>query len=105
MNKKRMNEEKQIGYLLGDPEEYSDFIMLGSGDNIGGEYVVMSKQAGYIKCYDDEEYQPGVRIYLNARKLLEENKLLRDGVHYKVYKSSYEPYCEDKYSDELEVLG
>lgn len=25
--------------------------------------------------------------------------------HYKIYKSSYEPYCEDKYSDELEVLG
>ena len=25
--------------------------------------------------------------------------------HYAVYKSSYEPYCEDKYTDELEVLG
>ncbi len=25
--------------------------------------------------------------------------------HYAVYKSSYEPYCEKKYSDELEVLG
>lgn len=25
--------------------------------------------------------------------------------HYKIYKSSYEQYCEDKYSDELEVLG
>ncbi len=25
--------------------------------------------------------------------------------HYKVYKNSYEQYCEDKYSDELEVLG
>ena len=25
--------------------------------------------------------------------------------HYKVYKSSYEPYCEKKYTDELEVLG
>ena len=24
--------------------------------------------------------------------------------HYKVYKSSYEPYCINKYSDELEVL-
>jgi quinol monooxygenase YgiN len=24
--------------------------------------------------------------------------------HYKVYKSSYEPYCEKKYTDELEVL-
>lgn len=25
--------------------------------------------------------------------------------HYKIYKSSYEPYCADKYSDELEILG
>ena len=25
--------------------------------------------------------------------------------HYKVYKSSYEPYCQNKYTDELEVLG
>jgi len=25
--------------------------------------------------------------------------------HYAVYKSSYEPYCENKYTDELEVLG
>ena len=24
--------------------------------------------------------------------------------HYKIYKSSYEPYCEDKYTDELEIL-
>ncbi|ABB44758.1 Antibiotic biosynthesis monooxygenase [Sulfurimonas denitrificans DSM 1251] len=29
----------------------------------------------------------------------------RNSEHYKVYKSSYEQYCEDKYSDELEVLG
>ncbi len=25
--------------------------------------------------------------------------------HYAIYKSSYEPYCEHKYSDNLEVLG
>ncbi|MDD3476459.1 MAG: putative quinol monooxygenase [Sulfurimonas sp.] len=25
--------------------------------------------------------------------------------HYKIYKSSYEQYCVDKYSDDLEVLG
>ena len=25
--------------------------------------------------------------------------------HYAVYKSSFEPYCEKKYSDELEILG
>jgi len=25
--------------------------------------------------------------------------------HYAIYKSSYEPYCEHKYTDNLEVLG
>lgn len=25
--------------------------------------------------------------------------------HYKIYKSSFEPYCLEKYTDELEVLG
>jgi quinol monooxygenase YgiN len=25
--------------------------------------------------------------------------------HYAIYKSSYEPFCEDKYTDELEVLA
>ena len=25
--------------------------------------------------------------------------------HYAIYKSSYEPYCAKKYTDELEVLG
>ncbi len=38
-----------------------------------------------------------------------ENEAALDGhkasAHYAVYKSSYEPYCEDKYTDELEVLG
>ena len=37
-----------------------------------------------------------------------ENEAALDGhkasEHYKIYKSSYEPYCEDKYSDELEIL-
>lgn len=38
-----------------------------------------------------------------------ENETALDGhkasEHYRVYKSSYEPFCNDKYSDELEVLG
>ena len=37
-----------------------------------------------------------------------ENEKALDGhkasAHYKIYKTSYEPFCDDKYSDELEVL-
>ena len=29
----------------------------------------------------------------------------RNSEHYKVYKSSYEPYCTDKYTEELDILG
>ena len=29
----------------------------------------------------------------------------KTSAHYAIYKSSYEPYCEHKYSDNLEVLG
>ena len=25
--------------------------------------------------------------------------------HYAVYKSSFEPYCDDKYTEELDILG
>jgi len=49
----------------------------------------------------------------NPRKFMAyeswENEAALDGhkasEHYAIYKSSYEPYCEHKYSDELEVLG
>ena len=49
----------------------------------------------------------------NPRKFMAyeswENKAALDGhkasAHYAVYKSSFEPYCDKKYSDELEVLG
>ncbi len=29
----------------------------------------------------------------------------KTSAHYAIYKSSYEPYCQSKYSDELEILG
>jgi len=49
----------------------------------------------------------------NPRKFMAyeswENEAALDGhktsAHYAIYKSSYEPYCEHKYSDNLEVLG
>ncbi len=49
----------------------------------------------------------------NPRKFMAyeswENEVALNGhkssAHYAVYKSSFEPYCDKKYSDELEVLG
>ena len=56
--------------------------------------------------YDIFQYENNRRKFMAVETWRDEAAL--DGhkstEHYKVYKSSYEPYCEKKYSDELEVL-
>ena len=75
-------ENEPIGLLLGDPDDISDYIMLGTG--VSGEIVVLSKQKGEI-CMDcDVEYTPGARIYFDSRVLANQGLLERDGLHYKV---------------------
>ena len=57
--------------------------------------------------YEIVQYENNRRKFMAIETWRDEKAL--DGhkasAHYKVYKSSYEPYCEDKYTDELEVLG
>lgn len=57
--------------------------------------------------YEIFQYENEPRRFMAVETWADEAAL--DGhkasAHYKVYKSSYEPYCEDKYTDELEVLG
>lgn len=57
--------------------------------------------------YDIFQYVNNPRKFMAVESW--ENEEVLDGhkasAHYAVYKSSYEPYCESKYSDELEVLG
>lgn len=78
-----ISETKPIGYLLGDPIEYSDYIMLG-GLGYYNELVVASKQKGEL-CYDENEpYTPSARVYLNADKMARDVLLIRDGMHLKV---------------------
>jgi quinol monooxygenase YgiN len=56
--------------------------------------------------YDIFQYENNKRKFMAVESW--ENEKALDGhkasAHYAVYKSSYEPYCESKYSDELEVL-
>lgn len=63
--------------------------------------------------------EPGIIFYdifqclENKRKFYAveswENEAALDGhkatAHYAIYKSSFEPYCEDKYTENLEILG
>ena len=53
------------------------------------QYENNRKKFSAIESWEDEEA-------LNGHKL---------SSHYAIYKSSFEPYCEHKYSDELEILG
>jgi len=77
-----INEKNPIGNLLGDPNEFSDYVMLGSGSTC--EVVVSSSDKGEITCDIDTVYQPGVRLYLDAKKIANDGKLVRDGAHLKV---------------------
>jgi len=69
--------------------------------------VVPSKAEVGVIFYEIFQYADNPRKFMAYESWEDEAAL--DGhkasAHYAVYKSSYEPYCEHKYSDNLEVLG
>lgn len=75
-------EEQPIGIHLGDPVDFSDYIMFGDG--IAGEIVVNSKQQGKIVMDENAEYLTGARLYFDAKKIAQDGLLVRDGCHLKV---------------------
>ncbi len=76
-------EAEPIGKLLGDPQDFSDYIMFSNG-NISGEIVVSSKQQGRIVMNHDAGYKPGARLYFDMKKIARDGLLVRDGCHLKV---------------------
>ncbi len=69
--------------------------------------VEPSKKEDGCLLYNIFQYENNPRKFMAVETWADEKAL--DGhkasAHYAVYKSSYEPYCEHKYTDELEVLG
>jgi quinol monooxygenase YgiN len=69
--------------------------------------VVPSKAEEGCLFYEIVQYENNRRKFMAIETW--ENEAALDGhkasKHYAIYKSSYEPYCESKYTDELEVLG
>ena len=69
--------------------------------------VKPSKAEDGCLFYEIVQYQNNRKKFMAVETWRDEKAL--DGhkttAHYKVYKSSYEPYCEHKYTDELEVLS
>ena len=69
--------------------------------------VEPSKAEDGCILYDIYQYENNHRKFMAVETWRDEAAL--DGhkasAHYAVYKSSYEPFCDHKYSDELEILG
>ncbi len=58
------------GILLGEPEDYDDYVMFSPPSGIGGEMVANSQRLN--RLWDPSEladYLPGVRLYLNRPAL------------------------------------
>lgn len=84
-------EEHPIGIQLGDPADFSDYIMFGGG--VTGEIVVNSKQHGKIVMDTNAAYLTGARLYFNAEKMAQDGLAVRDGCHLKVKEAlPLEPY-------------
>lgn len=68
--------------------------------------VAPSKAEDGLLFYEIFQYENNPRKFMAVETWADEAAL--DGhkasKHYAVYKSSYEPFCEHKYTDELEVL-
>ncbi|ADL53078.1 hypothetical protein [Clostridium cellulovorans] len=79
---KRMNIlVKEIGLKeLVEPKDYSDYIMFDILNGCG-EIVVNSRQLGYVCTKPDIPYNPGVRLYFDAYKIIKDGLAVRDGLH------------------------
>lgn len=76
-------EAEPIGRKLGDPAEFSDYIMFSTG-HVSGEIVVQSHQAGRLMMDVNTSYCTGARLYFDLRKIARDGLLVRDGQHLKV---------------------
>jgi quinol monooxygenase YgiN len=69
--------------------------------------VAPSKAEEGVIFYEIFQYSDNPRKFMAYESWESEEAL--DGhkasAHYAIYKSSYEPYCEKKYTDNLEVLA
>lgn len=84
LKKEESNCTKQtIGELLGDPDNYRDYIMF-SNSNVSSEIVILSEENNKIIMEEDKEYRTGARLYFDIEKIANDGLLVRDGCHLKV---------------------
>lgn len=84
LSREKPNWENQpIGFLLGDIEDFSNYVML-SLISQNNEIITASKTNGTINTDINQSYIAGARFYLDAQRLASDGLLLRDGAHIKV---------------------
>ncbi|DAB29577.1 MAG TPA: antibiotic biosynthesis monooxygenase [Sulfurimonas sp. UBA12504] len=69
--------------------------------------VEPSKAEDGVLFYEIFQYENNRRKFMAVETWRDEAALdgHKTSKHYKIYKSSFEPFCEAKYTDELQVLG
>jgi len=69
--------------------------------------VKPSKVEDGCMFYEIVQYENNRKKFMAVETWRDEKALdgHKTSAHYKIYKSSYEPYCAHKYTDELEVLS
>lgn len=66
---------------FGEPAEYAQFIHFSALGVPNGEVVVLSHQRQAIVTDLDASYEPGARLYFDARRLVRDRLHVRDGLH------------------------
>ncbi len=69
--------------------------------------VAPSKKEDGCIFYDIFAYEDNPRKFMAVESWRDDEALNghKASEHYAIYKASYEPFCEKKYSDELVILG
>lgn len=64
-----------------EPDDYAEYVMFSRHDHIAAEHVVASQAAGKMITEEDAPYQPGVRLYFDAHRIILDGLAVRDGLH------------------------
>jgi len=85
---------KIVKYQINEPEEYSEYIMLGEVEG-NTELVMAMYQRDTFNTTENDLYKPGARIYLDSKKMDNDGLIIRDGIHIgKVHKEiDLSKYC------------
>jgi hypothetical protein len=64
-----------------EPDDYAEYVMLGTVDSTASEAVVASRAAGRMVLDPDIPYAPGLRLYFDAHAIIRDGRATRDGLH------------------------